>query len=110
MVYSVASGGPAALPLDERQRTEVMLTAAQSLFGIFVLADLKLQLWQALSLLVLFFFQILGTEAGHLYEGIAYIALSVLVLVVDKNTRDGIFTQFGRFGRLLAGRPSPASH
>jgi cation:H+ antiporter len=59
-------GGPiailtSALPLDSRQADEVWLTAAQSLFGVAVLANLSLELVEAVLLAVLFLAQfILG--------------------------------------------------
>jgi cation:H+ antiporter len=65
LAYSVGvaalpdSGGPLAaltstLPLDARQVSEVALTAAQSLFGVAVLASLSLELGEAALLAVLF--------------------------------------------------------
>src|ERR1700704_1214772 len=44
--YSIGAGHVAPLPLDERQVAEVLLTAAQSLFGVGVLASLSLSLWE----------------------------------------------------------------
>lgn len=44
LVYSVASGHVAALRLDSRQVEEIFLTAAQSLYEIAVLCDLRLLL------------------------------------------------------------------
>jgi cation:H+ antiporter len=46
-----------ALPLDGRQVDEVWLTAAQSLFGVAVLASLSLELGEALLLAALFLAQ-----------------------------------------------------
>ena len=42
LAYSVGAGQLGALPLDQRQVGEVLLTAAQSLFGVAVLASLSL--------------------------------------------------------------------
>src|SRR5438132_4400530 len=47
LAYSVGAGHLAALPLDNRQSAEVLLTAAQSLFGIAVLASMSLSLFEA---------------------------------------------------------------
>lgn len=57
-------GGPlgfvtTALPLDSRQTAEVWLTAAQSLFGVAVLASLSLELVEAALLVGLFLAQFL---------------------------------------------------
>jgi cation:H+ antiporter len=46
-----------ALPLDSRQVAEVLLTAAQGLFGVAVLASLSLELGEAVLLAVLFLAQ-----------------------------------------------------
>jgi cation:H+ antiporter len=58
VAYSVGAGHPAALPFDERQTAEVLLTSAQSLFGVAILASLTFQLWEAGLLAALFFAQL----------------------------------------------------
>lgn len=103
VVYSVAKGEPSALPLDGRQTTEVLLTAAQCLFGIAVIADLRLQLWQGGLLFGLFLIQPILHEA-HLYIGIAYIVLFVGILAVQRESRMGLIDSFRTFLRLLRGR------
>lgn len=52
--YSVGAGRIAALPLDERQVAEVLLTAAQSVFGLGVLASMSLSLSESAWLAGLF--------------------------------------------------------
>ena len=52
--YSLGAGHLAALPLDQRQVGEVLLTATQSLFGVAVLARLSFGLGQAALLAMLF--------------------------------------------------------
>ncbi len=54
IVYSVAAGHPAALPLDERQREEFFLTAAQSAFAVAVLMRRRLGPAGAVALFSLF--------------------------------------------------------
>jgi cation:H+ antiporter len=54
LAYSAGAGQLAALPLDQRQVGEVLLTAAQSLFGLAVLARLRLGLVDAALLAALF--------------------------------------------------------
>jgi len=54
LAYSVGAGHVAALPFDQRQTAEVLLTAAQSLFGVAVLANLAFGLPEALLLAGLF--------------------------------------------------------
>src|SRR5207302_11293117 len=54
LAYAVGAGGFEALPLDTRQVAEVLLTAAQGLFGVAVLANLALELGEAVLLAGLF--------------------------------------------------------
>jgi cation:H+ antiporter len=83
LVYSVALGRPAALPLDPRQEEEVLLTAAQSLFAVVLLLDLRLSLIGAGALFVLFAIQMVLPETRDALT-IAYLALTVVALVVSR--------------------------
>ena len=94
LAYSVGARQPAALPLDARQVGEVLLTAAQSFFGLTVLANRVFTLREAVLLAALFAGQlILGgvlravvhSETGasaemFVFSGL-YLALGVLQLV-----------------------------
>ncbi len=88
VAYSVGAGEPAALPLDARQVAEVLLTAAQSFFGLAVLANLTLSLRESALLAGLFFAQlVLGgvLRAGLQDPGAASMemfAFSALYLVL----------------------------
>jgi cation:H+ antiporter len=77
-----------ALPLDSRQVAEVLLTAAQGLFGVAVLASLSLELGEAVLLAVLFLAQfVLGgilratmhNEAGANEELIIFSVIYLLL-------------------------------
>jgi cation:H+ antiporter len=93
LAYSFGAGHAAALPLDQRQVAEVFLTAAQSLFGIAVLASLSLSLLEAGLLAGLFVAQltiggllraglrnIQGGETELIIFSALYLLLSVLFL------------------------------
>ncbi|MFI5889991.1 sodium:proton exchanger [Actinoplanes sp. NPDC051513] len=54
IVFAVSSASLHGLPLSEHQRYELLLTAAQSLFAVSLLANLRLSLWGAAALLTLF--------------------------------------------------------
>jgi cation:H+ antiporter len=58
VAYSVGAGHPAPLPFDDRQTAEVLLTGAQSLFGVAILASLTFRIRDAGLLAVLFFAQL----------------------------------------------------
>lgn len=83
LIYSVALGRPDALPLDARQREEVLLTAAQSLFAVALLLDLRLSLVGASALFVLFTFQMLVPEVRAAMSAV-YAALTVVALIVSR--------------------------
>lgn len=103
VVYSIASGGPAALPMDHRQQVEVALTAAQSVFGTIVIADLNFSAWQGVALFALFTFQVIFPDAHGIIAGL-YVVLTVGILVFDIRTRNGVISAFGKSWRMLRGR------
>src|SRR4051794_23447808 len=57
IAFAIFSGGLHGLPLDTAQREEVLLTAAQSVFAVAVLANLSISVREALMLLGLFLAQ-----------------------------------------------------
>ena len=57
LVYANSGGPLQPMPLDVRQCEELLLTAAQSLLGLVILANLRFGLWEALLLLGLFVLQ-----------------------------------------------------
>ncbi|MBM3943026.1 MAG: sodium:calcium antiporter [SAR202 cluster bacterium] len=80
LVYSIALGGPSALPMDERQREEVLLTAAQSVFAITLLLNLRLSVLGAAVLFVLFAVQMVLPETRNIIT-IIYLALAAGVVI-----------------------------
>lgn len=68
VAYSLGAGHLAALPLDRRQVLEVLLTAAQSLFGLGVLLSLSLSLKESAVLAGLFVAQL--AASGFLRAGL----------------------------------------
>jgi cation:H+ antiporter len=93
LAYSVGAGHLAALPLDNRQAAEVLLTAAQSLFGIAVLASMSLSLFEACLLAALFVAQLVlggvlrtglhnaqGGEVELITFSVIYLLLSLIFL------------------------------
>src|SRR5712692_645067 len=114
LAYSVGAGQLAALPLDNRQAAEVLLTAAQSLFGIAVLASMSLSLFEAALLAGLFVAQLVlggllrtmlhnaqGGEVELIIFSVVYVLLSLFFLY-----------QARRVVRLLwsNGRPKKKAH
>ena len=81
IAYGLSIGGFVGLPLDARQTQELLLTSAQSLFAVILVADFRFGRREALLLAVLFGVQLsFPTSAVRwAFTGI-YLALSVYVL------------------------------
>jgi cation:H+ antiporter len=81
IVFSVARGGPAALPLDGVQRLEVLLTVLQSVVAALVLARMRFEWWNAAGLFLLWLAQFL---VDHWREEVAVLyAVWALVQVLS---------------------------
>jgi cation:H+ antiporter len=73
------------LPLDHRQREEILLTAAQSAFAIAVFVNLKMNSREALALFVLFATQLVITnEQVRIVYSFLYMALCVILLAIHR--------------------------
>ncbi len=82
IVYSLSLGGIGALPLDHRQNEELLLTAAQSLFAIAVIMNLKVSVPEALLILALFLVQFFIPSVGGRVElSAVYIFLSLILFI-----------------------------
>jgi cation:H+ antiporter len=94
IVYSVSLGSVGALHFDSRQTEELLLTAAQSAFAVAVIASLRISIYEAALLLVLFLaqFVVVDEQARIWFSGL-YIVL--LFLVVLRNRKHIVAT--GRF-------------
>ena len=63
LVFALSATTSDGLPLDVQQRFELLLTAAQSLFAVSILANLSLTVSGAVTLLVLFTGQVVASFA-----------------------------------------------
>ncbi len=97
MVYALSGGHLQPMHLDARQAEEFFLTAAQSLLGIVVLANLSFGIWEALLLLGLFSLQfVFPTTQIRLLLGYTYLMVTLIYLASPafrRSARDLI--QFG---------------
>jgi cation:H+ antiporter len=84
----LASGGLTPMILDARQKEELLLTSAQSLFAAVVISDFRFALWEAIMLLVLFTAQLLIPQENirYIFCGL-YLVATVLMLVMSKTRR-----------------------
>lgn len=84
--FSFTSG----LPLDHRQREEILLTAAQSAFAIAVFINLSMGYKEAIALFALFATQLFITdERARVVYAFAYVALCIILLIVNRASLPG---------------------
>jgi cation:H+ antiporter len=100
VVYAVSLGALEPMPLDGRQREEVLLTAAQSLFAVLVLLDLRLSLWGAGLIFGLFAIQFVFPDS-RVEVSILYVVLTALAALLQ---RRGIARSFRLAADAAAGR------
>nr|WP_211176914.1 sodium:proton exchanger [Pseudonocardia acidicola] len=113
IVFALAAGTTAGLPLDGQQRFELLLTAAQSLFAVSILMDLALTVWGAAALFGLFMVQFVASiTLSAAADRLVIIVLSgvygVLALLqfvrhrgdVVRTTRDGLATPFAELEKV----------
>jgi cation:H+ antiporter len=90
--YALSSGGLAPMHLDLRQREEIFLTSAQSLFALVVIADFRFSVVEASVLFTLFLPQFFFTWSGaRLVEAAIYLGLSLGILITRPTVRAGAF-------------------
>ena len=83
LVYSFGVGAPTALPLDKRQEDEILLTAAQSLFAVALLLDLRLSLTGAGALFALFIVQMIFPDTRGILT-VVYLVLAAIVVLMTR--------------------------
>ena len=72
IVYSISRGAISAIPLDERQELELLMTLGQSLLSAMFLLDMRLKWWEAAGLFGLWAVQFGFTIAVHDVIAAAY--------------------------------------
>jgi cation:H+ antiporter len=97
VVYAVSAGKVAPMSMDNRQVEEILLTAAQSLFAVAVLANLSFSLTEAIVVFVLFSTQLLIPDPRfRYYYSFMYIVLAFGLIVLKRNCREGFLGLFSR--------------
>jgi cation:H+ antiporter len=83
IVFAIASGSLHGLPIIARQREELLLTAAQSVFAVALLSNLSLSIKEAGALFGLFWAQfIIGAFVPESLHGFELVAVSVVYLLL----------------------------
>jgi len=83
LVYAISGGSIRPFPLDELQHHELLLTAAQSLFGVAVLVNLKFNRHEGVLLLVLFLAQLIVAQI-RLEVMYIYLGLAVVYIILNR--------------------------
>ena len=93
------------LPLDGRQREEILLTAAQSAFAIAVFINLKMGRGEALALFVLFATQLFITnEQARVVYALLYVVLCLVLLILNRRE---IPVTLGAAWDIMRGKGAP---
>lgn len=87
LVYAISAGTWGPMEMDHRQKEELLLTSAQSMFAAIVIADFRFSLWEALLLMVLFIGQLIFPQESirYIFSGLYFIA--TLWLIVNSPVR-----------------------
>lgn len=95
LAFSLSLGAIGTMHLDFRQREEILLTSAQSLFAVVLISNFNFSLWEAIALFLLFSTQLFftSTEVRFFYSFV-YIILSIVIFIYNINKREGILKLF----------------
>jgi len=102
--FSLSHGAVMPMILDGRQREEMLLTSAQSVFALVVIANFTFSRLEAAVLFVLFIPQLfLTTPTQRLSHAVLYLALAVGVIIVSPSARAGVRMLLPMGGRRRSG-------
>jgi cation:H+ antiporter len=97
VVYAISAGRIVPMEMDARQVEEILLTAAQSLFAVAILANLSFSLAEALIVFVLFSTQLLFTDpVFRYYYSFVYIFLALGLVLLKRESREGMLSLFSK--------------
>lgn len=88
LVYSISRGEPSAMPLVSRTSQELLLTSAQSLFAVALLANFRFTVAEAAVVFVLFATTTLfpSPEVRYIFAFV-YIGAALLLLLLKRDRR-----------------------
>ena len=97
IVYMISADQITPMQMDSRQVEEILLTAAQSLFAVAVLANLSFSLGEAALIFFLFSTQLLIPDPRFRYlYSFLYILLAVGMVVMSRENRKAFLALFYR--------------
>jgi cation:H+ antiporter len=109
VAFALSSGTLNPLPTDERQVEEVFLTAAQSLLAVVLLINLRMSLWEAGTLLVLFLAQFFTPHDIISRDAFSYAYLLLAAVFLLRQLLEMRPFMGGPPGGQFARPPSPAA-
>jgi cation:H+ antiporter len=93
LAYCLSLGELKPMQLDTRQVEEILLTAAQSIFAVVVIASFTFSLGEAITLFVLFATQLFFTSPEmRFFYAILYLVLAAAMAVTLRQNRVAIFS------------------
>jgi cation:H+ antiporter len=99
VVFSISGGKMGAMMINERQIEEILLTSAQSVFGIAILANMSISIKEAALLFFLFFTQLLFPQKEIRFAyAFLYLSLAIIILIKDRRKARGILSFILRSG------------
>lgn len=102
VALSLSAGASRDLVLNSLQREEFLLTCAQTLFVVFLLASLRLKAWEALVILLLFITQIVVTDPQvRLIYSVIYVAGSLGLIVLSRERMRSVVNLIPEATRFL---------
>lgn len=87
LVYAISTGSLNPMDLDHRQKEELLLTSAQSLFAAIVISDFRFSLWEALLLMGLFIGQFFFPQESIRYVFSFIYLLAAIILIINSKVR-----------------------
>ena len=86
IIYCVSHGDTSALPFDEFQRLEILLTILQAFLGWLFLASMSFEAYEAAGLFILWVVQFVKPTLRHdmVWVYMAWIAVELALLVIGK--------------------------
>jgi cation:H+ antiporter len=103
LVYAISAGRVAPMVMDSRQIEEILLTAAQSLFAVAVLANLSFSLAEALVIFILFSTQLLIPDPSfRYYYSFLYIVLAIGLILLKRDSRGAVRALFSKESSVQA--------
>ncbi len=103
LVYSLSLGHLAFIPLTPLQREEILLTSAQSLFGVVALMKLRFTLIDAILLFVFWLLQFIFPEI-RIEVTVIYLVLALAEMIYYRNENYKLFRAFAEAWKLAFGK------